>query len=170
MQKAAACVRCKSHGCRFEVALILHRYRRIPFVFMIPASSDEGDVVPAQRCAEIAITTHMPFFLVSPKFALEDGEHYVETRLLTHVAQLDELVRATGQSLAALDAQLLSPSWLNEQSSWRLERLVGISLGRHPLKPRAQPATRFEVDSGRYYILKNDDRLKIDRFQWSPCL
>jgi hypothetical protein len=139
-------------------------------MFVIPSSSDDGVHIPAQSCAEVAMPTEMPFFLVYAKVALKDGEHYVETRLLAYLEQLDELVHATGQSLEDLDAQLLSPSWLNKQSGWRLERLVGVSHGRHPLKPRADPAIRFEVAAGHHYVLKNDDRLKVDRLQWIPCL
>jgi len=139
-------------------------------MFLIPSSSQSSDQTQDQSCAEVAMPVQMPFFLVSPKVALEDGEHHVETKLLAYVEQLDELVRTTGQSLAALDAQLLSPGWLNEQSGWRLERLVRVSRGRHPLKPREQAAVRFEVASGRHYVMKNDDRTKVDRYQWIPCL
>ncbi|MEH6461554.1 hypothetical protein [Chitinimonas sp. JJ19] len=139
-------------------------------MFLIPSSAQNDDRAQDQSCAEVAMPVQMPFFLVSPRVALEDGEHHVETKLFAYIEQLDELVRTSGQSLEALDAQLLSPGWLNEQSGWRLERLVGISRGQHPLKPRAQPAVRFEVASGRQYVMKNDDRTKVDRYQWIPCL
>jgi len=118
---------------------------------------------------EIAMAFHVPCFLVNPVLASGDGESIREARIVGQVEQLEALVRATGQGLSSIDAQLLSPAWLNKGNGWRLERIKRVARGAHPFKRNAPTAYRLDVESGASYVLA-DDVARTQRYTWTPIL
>lgn len=102
-----------------------------------------------------AIATH--WYHVSVQ-RIEDGQFRNHTEMLNDEARLVELLLAQDEGLVVQEVQVVTPDWMNKSGSWRMEKLISLSMGFS----RAEvPVCVLEVESGDVYVDTHESDLDV---------
>jgi hypothetical protein len=79
--------------------------------------------------------------------------------MLNDEPRLVELLIAQGESLVVQEVQVVTPGWMNKDSSWKMEKLTSLSMG---LNKAEVPICILEVESGEVYVNTHQRDLDVD--------
>lgn len=102
-----------------------------------------------------AIATH--WYHVSVQ-RLEDGQFRNHTEMLNDEPRLVELLLAQDESLVVQEVQVVTPGWMNKGGSWRMEKLISLSMGFSRVEV---PISVLEVESGDVYVDTHESDLDV---------
>ena len=115
-----------------------------------------GDGLAHFHAVTRSLATH--WYHVSLKRRLEDRFVAYE-EMLNDEPRLVELLIAQGESLVVQEVQVVTPGWMNKDSSWKMEKLTSLSMG---LNKAEVPICILEVESGEVYVNTHQRDLDID--------
>jgi hypothetical protein len=76
--------------------------------------------------------------------------------MLNDETKLFELISAQGPDLVIDELQVVTPPWINKSGSWRMERLISVSVG---YDKNEVPVCLLRVESGAVYNDVHDPTL-----------
>lgn len=105
-----------------------------------------GDGLMHWHCVSRALATH--WYHVSVQRLLA-GQLRDCVEMPSDEARLVELLLAQDESLIVREVQAVTPGWMNQGGSWKMEKLLSLSMG---FNQEGVPVSILEVDSGDVYI------------------
>ncbi|MDP9556769.1 UNVERIFIED_ORG: hypothetical protein J2W65_002406 [Pseudomonas parafulva] len=115
-----------------------------------------GDGLAHFHAVTRSLATH--WYHVSLKRRHEDRFVAYE-EMLNDEARLVELLIAQDESLVVQEVQAVTPSWMNKGSSWKMEKLISLSLGYS----RAEVLICvLEVESGAVYVDTHEPGIGVE--------
>lgn len=115
-----------------------------------------GDGLAHFHAVSRSLATH--WYHVSLKRRHEDRFVAYE-EMLNDEPRLVELLIAQGESLVVQEVQVVTPGWMNKDSSWKMEKLTSLSMG---LNKAEVPICILEVESGEVYVNTHQRDLDVD--------
>ncbi len=115
-----------------------------------------GDGLAHFHAVSRSLATH--WYHVSLKRRHEDRFVAYE-EMLNDEPRLVELLIAQGESLVVQEVQVVTPGWMNKDSSWKMEKLTSLSVG---LNKAEVPICILEVESGEVYVNTHQRDLDVD--------
>lgn len=115
-----------------------------------------GDGLAHFHAVSRSLATH--WYHVSLKRRHEDRFVAYE-EMLNDEPRLVELLIAQGDSLVVQEVQVVTPGWMNKDSSWKMEKLTSLSMG---LNKAEVPICILEVESGEVYVNTHQRDLDVD--------
>lgn len=115
-----------------------------------------GDGLAHFHAVSRSLATH--WYHVSLKRRHEDRFMAYE-EMLNDESRLVELLIAQGESLVVQEVQVVTPGWMNKDSSWKMEKLTSLSMG---LNKAEVPICILEVESGEVYVNTHQRDLDVD--------
>jgi len=115
-----------------------------------------GDGLTHFHAVSRSLATH--WYHVSLKRRHEDRFVAYE-EMLNDEPRLVELLIAQGESLVVQEVQVVTPGWMNKDSSWKMEKLTSLSMG---LNKAEVPICILEVESGEVYVNTHQRDLDVD--------
>lgn len=115
-----------------------------------------GDGLTHFHAVSRSLATH--WYHVSLKRRHEDRFVAYE-EMLNDEPRLVELLIAQDESLVVQEVQVVTPGWMNKDSSWKMEKLTSLSMGFN----RAEvPICVMEVEGGDVYVDTHQRDLKVE--------
>ncbi|WP_440856676.1 hypothetical protein [Pseudomonas syringae] len=78
-----------------------------------------------------------------------EGQFRAYEELVSDEPRLVELLIAQDESMVVQEVQVVTPSWMNKSSSWKMEKLSTLSMGFNRVDV---PICVLEVESGEVYV------------------
>ncbi|MDR6714284.1 hypothetical protein J2W83_003905 [Pseudomonas hunanensis] len=103
-----------------------------------------------------ALATH--WYHVSVQ-RLHEGQFRNYEEMLNDEVRLVELLVAQGESLTVKEVQVVTPTWMNKSTGWKMEKLTSVCMG---FSQDEVPVAILEVESGEIYIDTHEPGLKVD--------
>ena len=88
-----------------------------------------------------------------------DGRFVAYEEMLNDEPRLVELLVSQDESMAVQEVQIVTPSWMNKGSSWRMEKLTSLSMGFNQVDV---PICVVEVESGDGYVNTHQRDLDVE--------
>ncbi|MBD8623401.1 hypothetical protein [Pseudomonas sp. CFBP 13727] len=88
-----------------------------------------------------------------------DGRFVAYEEMLNDEPRLVELLVSQDESMAVQEVQIVTPSWMNKGSSWRMEKLTSLSMGFNQVDV---PICVVEVESGDVYVNTHQRDLDVN--------
>lgn len=115
-----------------------------------------GDGLTHWHGVSRALASH--WFHVSVK-RFHDGRFVAYEEMVNDEPRLVELLVAQDEELVVQEVQVVSPSWMNQGSGWRMEKLELLSMG---YTQAGVPTSVLEVEGGAVYVDTHDPCLDVD--------
>ena len=103
-----------------------------------------------------ALATH--WFHVSVQ-RLHEGQFRNYEEMLNDEARLVELLLAQDESLVVREVQAVTPSWMNKDAGWKMEKLTSLSMGHNQA---GVVVCVLEVEGGAVYVDTHEPGLGAD--------
>lgn len=103
-----------------------------------------------------ALATH--WYHVSVQ-RLQEGQIRNYEEMLNDEVRLVELLVAQGESLTVKEVQVVTPTWMNKSTGWKMEKLTSVCMG---FSHGEVPVAILEVESGEIYIDTHEPGLEVD--------
>ncbi|PSL92034.1 hypothetical protein [Pseudomonas sp. R9.37] len=114
-----------------------------------------GDGLAHFHAVSRSLATH--WFHVSLK-RKHEGRFVAFEEMLNDEPRLVELLLAQGEDLVVQEVQVVSPSWMNHDSGWKMEKLMSLSMGFNQV---GVPVSLLEVESGAVYVNTHQVGLEV---------
>ncbi len=105
-----------------------------------------GDGLAHFHAVSRSLATH--WYHVSLK-RRHEGQFRAYEELVSDEPRLVELLIAQDENLVVQEVQVVTPSWMNKSSSWKMEKLSTLSMGFNRVDV---PLCVLEVESGEVYV------------------
>lgn len=105
-----------------------------------------GDNLAHFHAVSRSLATH--WYHVSLK-RRNEGRFRNYEELVSDEPRLVELLIAQDESMVVQEVQVVTPSWMNKSSSWKMEKLSTLSMGFNRVDV---PICVLEVESGEVYV------------------
>ena len=105
-----------------------------------------GDGLAHFHAVSRSLVTH--WYHVSLK-RRHEGQFRAYEEMVSDEPRLVELLIAQDESMVVQEVQVVTPSWMNKSSSWKMEKLTSLSMGFTQVEV---PICVLEVESGDVYI------------------
>ncbi|POF88339.1 hypothetical protein [Pseudomonas putida] len=115
-----------------------------------------GDGLMHWHCVSRALATH--WYHVSVQRFL-DGQLRNCVEMPNDEARLVELLLAQDESLVVREVQAVTPGWMNKGGSWKMEKLLSVSMG---FSKEEVPVSILEVEGGDVYIDTHERGLTVE--------
>ncbi|MEW5544391.1 hypothetical protein [Pseudomonas soli] len=115
-----------------------------------------GDGLAHFHAVSRSLATH--WYHVSLKRRYEDRFVAYE-EMLNDEMRLVELLVAQDESLVVQEVQAVTPSWMNKDGSWKMEKLMSLSIGHNQA---GVAVCVLEVEGGAVYVDTHEQGLGID--------
>ena len=79
--------------------------------------------------------------------------------MISDEPRLVELLIAQDESMVVQEVQVVTPSWMNKSSSWKMEKLTSLSMGFNQVEV---PICVLEVEGGQVYVNTHQRDLDVD--------
>lgn len=103
-----------------------------------------------------ALATH--WYHVSVQ-RLHEGQFRNYEEMFNDEARLVELLVAQDESLVVQEVQAVTPSWMNKDGGWKMEKLTSLSMGHNQA---GVAVCVLEVEGGAVYIDTHEQGLGVD--------
>ncbi|MDD2108783.1 hypothetical protein NP554_21620 [Pseudomonas asiatica] len=103
-----------------------------------------------------ALATH--WYHVSVQ-RLHEGQFRNYEEMLNDEARLVELLLAQDESLVVREVQAVTPSWMNKDAGWKMEKLTSLSMGHNQA---GVVVCVLEVEGGAVYVDTHEPGLGAD--------
>lgn len=103
-----------------------------------------------------ALATH--WYHVSAQ-RLHEGQFRNYEEMLNDEMRLVDLLIAQGESLVVQEVQAVTPSWMNKNGGWKMEKLTSLSMGYNQA---GVAVCVLEVEGGAVYIDTHEPGLDAD--------
>ncbi|MBF8674055.1 hypothetical protein IRZ53_14655 [Pseudomonas fulva] len=103
-----------------------------------------------------ALATH--WYHVSVQ-RLYEGQFRNYEEMLNDEVRLVELLLAQDESLVVREVQAVTPSWMNKDGGWKMEKLTSLSMGHNQA---GVAVCILEVEGGAVYIDTHEQGLGVD--------
>lgn len=103
-----------------------------------------------------ALATH--WYHVSVQ-RLQEGQFRNYEELLNDEMRLVELLVAQDESLVVQEVQAVTPSWMNKEGGWKMEKLTSLSMGHNQA---GVAVCVLEVEGGAVYVDTHEPGLGAD--------
>ncbi|ERL02494.1 hypothetical protein O999_18805 [Pseudomonas putida LF54] len=103
-----------------------------------------------------ALATH--WYHVSVQ-RLHEGQFRNYEELLNDEMRLVELLVAQDESLVVQEVQAVTPSWMNKEGGWKMEKLTSLSMGHNQA---GVAVCVLEVEGGAVYVDTHEPGLGAD--------
>lgn len=103
-----------------------------------------------------ALATH--WYHVSVQ-RLHEGQFRNYEEMFNDEARLVELLVAQDESLVVQEVQAVTPSWMNKDGGWKMEKLTSLSMGHNQA---GVAVCVLEVEDGAVYIDTHEQGLGVD--------
>lgn len=103
-----------------------------------------------------ALATH--WYHVSVQ-RLHEGQFRNYEEMLNDEMRLVELLVAQDESLVVQEVQAVTPSWMNKDVGWKMEKLTSLSMGHNQA---GVAVCVLEVEGGAVYIDTHEQGLGVD--------
>ncbi|WP_343598564.1 hypothetical protein [Pseudomonas sp.] len=103
-----------------------------------------------------ALATH--WYHVSVQ-RLHEGQFRNYEEMLNDEARLVELLLAQDESLVVREVQAVTPSWMNKDGGWKMEKLTSLSMGHNQA---GVAVCILEVEGGAVYVDTHEPGLGAD--------
>lgn len=88
-----------------------------------------------------------------------EGQFRAYEELVSDEPRLVELLIAQDESMVVQEVQVVTPSWMNKSSSWKMEKLSTLSMGFNRVDV---PICVLEVESGEVYVNTHQRDLDVN--------
>lgn len=88
-----------------------------------------------------------------------EGQFRAYEELVSDEPRLVELLIAQDESMIVQEVQVVTPSWMNKSSSWKMEKLTSLSMGFNQVEV---PICVLEVEGGQVYVNTHQRDLDVD--------
>lgn len=88
-----------------------------------------------------------------------EGRFVAYEEMLNDEPRLVELLIAQGETMVVQEVQVVTPGWMNKDSSWKMEKLTSLSMGFNQVEV---PICVLEVESGEVYVNTHQRDLDVD--------
>ncbi|KPM59822.1 MULTISPECIES: hypothetical protein [Pseudomonas putida group] len=103
-----------------------------------------------------ALATH--WYHVSVQ-RLHEGQFRNYEEMINDEARLVELLLAQDESLVVREVQAVTPSWMNKDAGWKMEKLTSLSMGHNQA---GVVVCVLEVEGGAVYVDTHEPGLGAD--------
>lgn len=103
-----------------------------------------------------ALATH--WYHVSVQ-RFHEGQFRNYEEMLNDEMRLVELLTAQDESLVVQEVQAVTPSWMNKEGGWKMEKLTSLSMGHNQA---GVAVCVLEVEGGAVYIDTHEQGLGVD--------
>lgn len=103
-----------------------------------------------------ALATH--WYHVSVQ-RLHEGQFRNYEEMLNDEVRLVELLVAQDESLVVQEVQAVTPSWMNKDGGWKMEKLTSLSIGHNQA---GVTVCVLEVEGGAVYVDTHEQGLGVD--------
>ena len=115
-----------------------------------------GDDLAHFHAMSRSLATH--WYHVSVK-RRHEGRFVAYEEMMNDEPRLVELLIAQDESLVVQEVQVVTPAWMNKRSSWKMEKLISLSMGFNQV---GVPICVLEVESGEVYLNTHQRDLDVD--------
>lgn len=115
-----------------------------------------GDNLAHFHAVSRSLATH--WYHVSLK-RRHEGRFRNYEELVSDEPRLVELLIAQDESMVVQEVQVVTPSWMNKSSSWKMEKLTSLSMGFNQVEV---PICVLEVEGGQVYVNTHQRDLDVD--------
>jgi hypothetical protein len=88
-----------------------------------------------------------------------EGRFVAYEEMLNDEPRLVELLIAQDETMVIQEVQVVTPSWMNKDSSWKMEKLTSLSMGFNQVEV---PICVLEVEGGQVYVNTHQRDLDVD--------
>ncbi len=115
-----------------------------------------GDGLAHFHAVSRSLATH--WYHVSLK-RRHEGRFVAFEEMVSDEPRLVELLIAQDESLVVQDVQVVTPAWMNKDSSWKMEKLMSLAMGFNRVEV---PVCVLRVESGDVYVNTHQRDLDVD--------
>ena len=115
-----------------------------------------GDNLAHFHAVSRSLATH--WYHVSLK-RLHEGRFRAYEEMVSDEPRLVELLIAQDESMVVQDVQVVTPSWMNKSSGWRMDKLTSLSMGFDQV---GVPICVLKVEGGQVYVNTHQRDLDVD--------
>jgi hypothetical protein len=115
-----------------------------------------GDNLAHFHAVSRSLATH--WYHVSLK-RRNEGRFVAFEEMISDEPRLVELLIAQDESMVVQEVQVVTPSWMNKSSSWKMEKLTSLSMGFNQVEV---PICVLEVEGGQVYVNTHQRDLDVD--------
>lgn len=90
---------------------------------------------------------------------LHEGQFRNYEEMINDEARLVELLLAQDESLVVREVQAVTPSWMNKDAGWKMEKLTSLSMGHNQA---GVVVCVLEVEGGAVYVDTHEPGLGAD--------
>lgn len=105
-----------------------------------------GDGLAHFHAMSRSLVTH--WYHVSLK-RRHEGRFVAYEEMLNDEPRLMELLLCQDENMAVQEVQVVTPAWMNKGSSWKMEKLMSLSMGFNQVEV---PICVLKVESGAVYV------------------
>jgi hypothetical protein len=105
-----------------------------------------GDGLAHYHAMSRSLVTH--WYHVSLK-RRHEGRFVAYEEMLNDEPRLVELLRCQNESMVVQEVQVMTPGWMNKGSSWKMEKLMSLSIGFNKVDV---PICVLKVEGGAVYV------------------
>jgi hypothetical protein len=88
-----------------------------------------------------------------------EGRFVAYEEMLNDEPRLVELLIAQDETMVVQEVQVVTPGWMNKDSSWKMEKLTSLSMGFNQVEV---PICVLEVEGGQVYMNTHQRDLNVD--------
>lgn len=88
-----------------------------------------------------------------------EGRFVAYEEMLNDEPRLVELLIAQDETMVVQEVQVVTPGWMNKDSSWKMEKLTSLSMGFNQVEV---PICVLEVEGGQVYVNTHQRDLNVD--------
>lgn len=88
-----------------------------------------------------------------------EGQFVAYEEMLNDEPRLVELLIAQDETMVVQEVQVVTPGWMNKDSSWKMEKLTSLSMGFNQVEV---PICVLEVEGGQVYVNTHQRDLNVD--------
>ncbi|MDY1018801.1 hypothetical protein SOM59_17065 [Pseudomonas coleopterorum] len=115
-----------------------------------------GDGLAHFHAVSRSLATH--WYHVSLK-RQHEGRFVAFEEMVSDEPRLVELLIAQDESLVVQDVQVVTPAWMNKDSSWKMEKLMSLAMGFNRVEV---PVCVLRVESGDVYVNTHQRDLDVN--------
>ncbi|MFP3404473.1 hypothetical protein SB757_07485 [Pseudomonas sp. SIMBA_065] len=105
-----------------------------------------GDGLAHWHGVSRALSTHWYHLTVK---RMVEGRFVNSEEMLNDEARLVEALRAQDESVKVAEVRVVTPSWMNKDSDWKMQKLISLSMGYNKAKVAV---CILKVEGGEVYI------------------
>jgi len=90
---------------------------------------------------------------------LVEGRFVNSEDMLNDEARLVEVLRGQGESVKVMEVRVVTPSWKNKDSDWKMQKLISLSMGYNKAKVAI---CILKVEGGEVYIDSHEPGVSVE--------